>query len=81
MLNRVKEKLPSTSDISKADDIELPESMENAARSTENLIAQLGDQMHPPADLWEHPLHKLLGLDKELRSISGLVKVETVKKV
>ena len=29
----------------------------------------------------QHPLHKLLGLDKELRSITGLLKVEMVEKV
>ena len=38
MLNRVKEELPSTSDITKADDIELQEIMENASKSTEDLI-------------------------------------------
>ena len=35
------EELPSTSDVAKADDIELREIMENGARSTENLIEQL----------------------------------------
>ena len=55
MLIRVEEELPS--DISKADNIELQEITENAARSTENLIAQLDDQMHPLGDLFEHPLY------------------------
>ena len=32
-------------------------------------------------DLFEHPLHKLLGLDKQLRSIRGSLKVELAKKV
>ena len=41
MLNRVEEGLPSMPDIAKADDIELQEIIENAARSTENLIVQL----------------------------------------
>ena len=41
MLNRVEEELPSITDIAKADDIELQEIMENAARSTGNLIEQL----------------------------------------
>ena len=41
ILNRVEEGMPSTSDVAKADDIELKEIMENVARSTENLIAQL----------------------------------------
>ena len=38
MLNRVREELPSPSDIAKANDIELQEIMENVKRSTENLI-------------------------------------------
>ena len=52
--------------------------MENTARSMEDLIAQFND---PPGDSLEHPLHELLGLDRKLRSIRGLLKVETVKKV
>ena len=48
----------------------------------EDLIAQLEGLLH---DLlggsFEHSLHKLLGLDKELRSIRSLLKVEMVKKV
>ena len=35
MLYRVEEELPSTSDLAKANDIELQEIMENAARSME----------------------------------------------
>ena len=81
MLNRVEEELPSASDVAKADDIELQEVMENAARSTGNLITQLDNQMHPPGDSFEYPLCELLGLDKELRSIRGLLKVETAKKI
>ena len=67
------EKLPSTSDITNADEIELQE----IAKSTEDLISQ----MSRTDDLFEHPLHELLGLDKELRSIRGLLKVEVPKKV
>ena len=55
------EELPSASDVDKADDIELQE----IAKSTENLISQ----MSQTDDLFEHPLHELLGLDKQLRSI------------
>ena len=65
MINRVEQGLPSTSDIAKADDIELQENMENAARSMEDLIAQLDDQMHSLGDLLEHPLHELWSLNKE----------------
>ena len=75
MLNRAEEELPSAFDVPKADDRKLQEIMENAAKSMESLIEQLED---PPL---EHFLYKLLGLDKELRSIRGSLKVETVKKV
>ena len=76
MLNRVEGELPSLSDVAKTSDIELQEIMENAAKSTENLIAQLDDQMQ-----LVHPLHELLELDKALRSIWGSLEVETAKKV
>ena len=56
MLNKVKEELPSESDITKADDIELQEIVDNASRSITNLKQQLEDQ-----DL---PMQELLGLDK-----------------
>ena len=51
--------------------------MENAVRSTEDLIAQL---VNSPGDSLQYPLHDLLSLDKELRSIRGSLKVEMVKK-
>ena len=41
MINKAEEEMPSTSDVAKADNIELQEIMENASRNTENLIAQL----------------------------------------
>ena len=58
MLNRAEEELPSASDIVKADNIELQQITENAARSTENLIVQLEGESSK--DLLNH---KLLGLD------------------
>ena len=70
MLNRVKEELPSASDIAKADDIELQE----IARSTEDLTAQFEGQE-------TLPMRELLGLDKQLRGIRGSLKVEVAKKV
>ena len=73
MLNEVTEKLPSESDVDKADDIEIQEIAENAMRSMENLNQQLEGE-----DL---PMQELLGLDKQLRSIRGLLKVEVAKKV
>ena len=68
MLNRVEEELPSASDIAKADDIELQE----IAKSMEDLITKEQETL---------PMHKLLGLDKQLRSIRGSLKVEVAKKV
>ena len=41
MLNRVEDELPSESDITKADDIELQEITENASKSMEDLISQM----------------------------------------
>ena len=77
MLNRVKEELPSESDITRADDIELQE----IAKSMQDLILQLNDQQSQTDDLFEHPLNDLLGLDKQLRSIRGSLNVEVAKKV
>ena len=68
-------KLPSSSEIDKADEIEL----EEIAKSTEDLIFQINDQSQTD-DLFKHPLCKLLGLDKQLRSIGGSLKVELAKK-
>ena len=76
MLNRVKEELLSESDITKVNDIELQE----IAKSTENLIFQINNQSQTD-DLFEHPLHELLGLDAQLRCIQGSLKVEVAIKV
>ena len=80
MLNRAEEELPSTSDVVKVDDIELQEITEKAVRSTEDLIAEFEAQ---PQAITSEDLSrcKLLSLDKQLRSIRGLLKVETAKKV
>ena len=72
---RVGSQLPSTSDITRADDIELQEIAEKALRSIENLNQQV--QEEPTEDL---PMRELLGLDKQLRSIRDLLKVEVAKK-
>ena len=68
--------LPSSSEIAKADTIEL----EEIAKSTEDLISQINNQTQTD-DLFEHPLRELLGLDKQLRSIRDSLKVEVAKKV
>ena len=54
--------------------------MEEIAKSTEDLIYQINKQTQTD-DLLENPLHELLGLDKQLRSIRGSLKVEEEKKV
>ena len=67
--------LPSSSEIAKADTIEL----EEIAKSTEDLIFQINNQSQTE-DLFKHPLRELLGLDTQLRSIRGSLKVEVAKK-
>ena len=77
MLNKAAEELPSESDITKADDTELQEIVEKAS----GIISQIKDVQTDTEDLFKHPLRELLGLDKQLRSIRGSLKVEVAKKV
>ena len=77
MLNKAAEELPSESDITKVDDIELQEIAEKAS----GIISQIKDVQTDTEDLFEHPLHELLGPDKQLRSARGSLKVEVAKKV
>ena len=81
MLNKAAEELPSESDITKADDIELQAIAEKASKSTEDLVLQLNDQQSQTDDLFEYLLCDLLGLDNQLRSIRGSLKVEVAKNV
>ena len=74
MLNEAQEELPSASDVDNAGDMELQE----IAKNTENLISHIQTQTD---DLFEHSLRALLGLDTQLRSIRGSLKVEVAKKV
>ena len=60
MLNKAAEELPSESDITGADDIELQEIVEKAS----GIISQIKDVRTDTEDLFEHPLRELLGLDK-----------------
>ena len=69
--------LPSSSEIAKADDIELEEIAEKAS----DIISQIKDVQTDTDDLFEHPLRELLGLDKQLRTIRGSLKAEVAKKV
>ena len=75
--NKAAEELPFESDITKADDIELQEIAEKAS----GIISHIKDVQTDTEDLFEHPLCELLGLDKQLRSIRGSLKVEVAKKV
>ena len=77
MLNEAAEELPSESDTTKVDDIEPQEIVEKAL----GIISQIKDVQTDTEDLFEHPLCELLGLDKQLRSIGGSLKVEVAKKV
>ena len=77
MLNKAAKELPSESDITRADDIELQEIVGKAS----GIISQIKDVQTDTEDLFEHPLRELLGLDKQLRSIRGSLKVEVTKKV
>ena len=77
MLNKAAEELPSESDITKADDIELQEIAEKAS----GIISQIKDVQADTEDLFENPLRELLGLNKQLRTIRGSLKVEVAKKV
>ena len=77
MLNKAAEELPSESDITKVDDMELQEIVEKAS----GIISQIKDVQADTEDLFENPLRELLGLDKQLRTIRGSLKVEVAKKV
>ena len=77
MLNKAAEELPSESDITRVDDIELQE----IAGKASGIISQIKDIQTDTEDLFEHPLCELLGLDKQFRSIRGSLKVEVAKKV
>ena len=77
ILNEVEEEIPSASDVDKAGDIELQE----IAKCMEDLIFQIKDIQTDTDDLFKHPLRELLGLDTQLRSIRGSLKVEVAKNV
>ena len=77
MLNKAAEELPSESDITGVDDTELQEIAEKAS----GIISQIKDVQTDTEDLFENTLRELLGLDKQLRSIRGSLKVEVAKNV
>ena len=77
MLNKVAAELPSESDITRADDIELQEIAEKAL----GIISQIKVVQTDTENLFENLLCELLGLDEQLRTIRGSLKVEVAKKV
>ena len=77
MLNKAAEELPSASDITKVDDIDLQEIAEKAS----DIISQIKGVQTDTDDLFEHPLRELLGLDTQLRRIRSSLKVEVAKKI
>ena len=77
MLNEVEEEIPSASDVDKVGDIELQE----IAKSTEDLIFQIKDAQTDTDDLFELPLQELPGLDTQLRTIRGSLKIEVAKQL
>ena len=78
-MKKAKEKLPSASDITKADDIELIELSRELSRISEYLIMDIKDTQTQTDD--SLPMRELLGLDAQLRSIRGSLKVEVANKV
>ena len=48
-------------------------------KSTEDLISHLNARQSQTDKLLEYPLQELLGLDKQLRSMRGSLKVEVAK--
>ena len=77
MLNKVEEEIPSASDVDKVGDIEL----QDIVKSMEDLIFQIKDAQTDTDELFKHPLRELLGLDTQLRSFRGSLKVEVAKRV
>ena len=76
MLNKAAEELPSEFDMAGADDIELQKIAEKAS----DIIFKINNQSQTD-ELFEYPSRDLLGLDKQLRSIRGSLKVEVAKKL
>ena len=78
-MKKAKEKLPSASDITKVDDIELIELSRESSRISEDLIMDMKDTQTQTDDSLS--MQELLGLDAQLRNIQGSLKVEVTKKV
>ena len=77
-------KLPSSSEINRASDIELQELTERPVTAIKDFIQEISSDRGTQTgeDDPEMPtMRELVGLDKELRSIRGSLKVEAAKKV
>ena len=77
-------KMPSASEIGKANEIEMQELTRKAIDANEDLIREISSDRGTQTgeDDPDMPtMHELVGLDKELRSIRGSLKVEAAKKV
>ena len=77
-MTKPKEKFPSVSDITKADDIELIELSRESSRISEDLIMDIKDIQTQTDD--SLPIRELLGLEAQLRSIRGSLKAEVAKR-
>ena len=84
LLSKAKEELPSAFELGKADEIEMQELARKAIDVNEDLIREISSDRGTQTgeDDPDMPtMRELVGLDKELRSISGSLKVEAAKKV
>ena len=77
MLNKAAKELPSESGKTGEDDIEL----QKIAEKVSGIIFQIKDVQTDTEDLFEHPLRELLGLDRQLRTIRGSLKVKVAKRL
>ena len=84
MLNKTAEELPSASAINRANDIEMQEITERAITANKDLLTEISSDRGTQTgedDPDQPTMRELVGLDKELRSIRGSLKVEVAKKV
>ena len=84
ILNKIGEDLPSSSKVSQATDLELETISKDVIDSNEDLISLIRESVDNEAtqtdDLFEYPLRELIGLDREMKTIRGSLKVEISKK-
>ena len=84
MLNKTERELPSASAINRANDIEMQEITERTITASKDLLNEISSDRGTQTgedDPGQPTMRELVGLDKELRSIRGSLKVEVAKKV